>query len=191
MSSSTSFPQPTVPAPALVWEPPSDEPVAFSGWGGSAAAFAQRLNYGGEDARDRDRRRGHGDLAFLGRVQDAIGPNRAVNSISESELEDVVDETERDLWSDRWRLSGDEGTPTMERVDKHFSKPQQQWAAEVECRARARELQERQAKERQLVELRGHIGLGRERVEEGKALLEAMEADLAAAAADLGVPAWP
>jgi hypothetical protein len=49
---------------------------------------------------------------------------------------------------------------------------------------------ERQESERKLLELRDYIGLARQRVAEGQALIDNLERDLAAAAADLGVPAW-
>lgn len=191
---SVSYPQPAPPQlqpQALQWTPPEGDPIPFSEWGGSAATFVQRLNYGGQGASEREQRRGLGDHKFLGGVQDALGPYRSVSSITESELEDVVDQVERELWSARWRLSGDEDMPLLQRVDLHFQKPQRQWVEAQKQQAREREVRDRQAKERELNELRGHIGLTRQRIAEEEAMVEAMESDLAALAEKLGVPAWP
>jgi len=178
------------PSPALEWAPPEGEVVPFSRWGGSVTSFQRRLFYD-THGRERDRRRALGDHAFLGRLRDAVGDLRPLESLNERELEDVVDDTERAMWDDRWRLTGEETAPIRERLDQHFAKPQAAWVVEQERMARQREERERQAAAEQLDVLRREILAGRQILEDTEARLKAFEDQLEQEAAAQGVQAWP
>jgi hypothetical protein len=131
------------------------------------------------------------DLHLLGLLNEALGPGMRVGDLDERALRDILDRAEDDLYDRGWRLAGDDSDPPLARVDEHFAPRQAAYKAMLAEQARQREARARQAAEQRLNEQRGWIGFQREAIEQAQARLEAMEQELEADAARLGVPAWP
>jgi molybdopterin converting factor small subunit len=170
--------------------PPEIAPL--SDFRGDLRGFLTRLSYASDHGgtTSRQARRYEGDARLLARLQPFVGPDGCVGELGEETLRDVVGEVEDEL-IDRWRLSGEESQPILERLDAHFAGQQEAWLkqrreqeAHTALLARDREMQ-------RLDELRIGISVARQAVKDIQARVKAMERELAAQAKRLGLPAWP
>jgi hypothetical protein len=162
-------------------------PAPASQFAGTAQEFLSQVSY---DTSTRAQRRARGDHALLARLQEQLGNEGLLSSLRSDQAEDAIEMVEASLWGE-WRLSGDDSTPILERLDAHLLPAQETWVAHRAQQAEANARLAQQRSVEALNELRGWIGLHRQRVTEGQELIKHLEADLAAKAEALGVLAWP
>ena len=175
----------------------TESATRLSEFRGDPGAFLHQLRY---DGTDRSRRRFNGDHLLLAGLRQALGlrgtlgedlANVGVADLGEATLQDIVEGVESRMFDQRWRLTGDESQPILERLDAHFAEPRAAWEEERQQQAERREFLARVAAEQGLNQMRIDLTLARQTHADLGEQIKAMERDLAAEAERLGLPAWP